>query len=85
MIPEPNSLDFYTCCKIWFCIPLVVVSEVPDVVAVVSFADAVIVVVVLVVVVDDVIDVVILVDEDVDVSMNIPFMTLLQNFEKVFA
>ena len=63
-------LNFQTCSKIWFWVPLVVVSEVPVVVAVVSFADAVVAVVVLVVVVDVVIDVVILVDEDVDVSIN---------------
>ena len=61
--------NFGTYNQTWFCIPLVVVSEDPVVVAaVVSFADGN--VVVLVVVVDVVIDVVILVDEDVDVSIN---------------
>ena len=62
VIPE---LIFDTYIEIWFCIPLVVVSEAPVVVDVVSFAGTVVVVVL-----DVVIDVVILLDEEVDVSIN---------------
>ena len=60
-----HILIFHACSKIWFCIPLVVVSEAPVVVDVVSFARTVVFIVL-----DVVIDVVILVDEDEDVSIN---------------
>ena len=65
-----SELIFDAFNKIWFSVPVAVVSEAPvvDAAAVVSFIDAV--VFALVVVGDVVIDVVILVDEDVDVSIN---------------
>ena len=70
--------------KIWFSVPVAVVSEAPvvDAAAVVSFIDAV--VFALVVVGDVVIDVVILVDEDVDVSINNTVYDIIANFEKWF-
>ena len=68
--PTEKNMIFDAFNKIWFSVPVAVVSEAPvvDAAAVVSFIDAV--VFALVVVGDVVIDVVILVDEDVDVSIN---------------